>query len=64
MTIIWIFCCIAGIIFFLDLNLVIFHYYIISKKMTTLEYVRMKRDEEIVKNELVIFEVDSSNIFL
>ena len=54
LAIIWVFCCITGIIFFLDLNLVIFHYYIISKKMTTLEYVRMKRDEEIVRSELVI----------
>ena len=58
MTIIWIFCFIVGIIFFFDLNLVIFHYYLISKKITTLEYVKMKLNEEIVKNELVILKLE------
>ena len=45
MIFLWLFTCITGIFFFLDINLVVFHFWLIEHNMTTYDFIMKKRDK-------------------
>lgn len=46
MIVVWVYCLIAAVLMFLDLNLVILHIYLNANGLTTFQFLMIRKEEE------------------